>query len=445
MFINYLNIGLPSLILLMTKVWAAFSGLIVSYLVINNLTPEIQGYFYTFNSLLLMQVFVELGLGGVIVYFLSHEVAKAKDGSQTCGNFISERNQKIASLIKYIVKWYRNAGIIFFFLIAISGFYLFEKNDLPFSGVNSEWVYPWMSLVLLSSINIMILPLWPIIEGVGKVKLSYLGRMIISILSSIGVLCALYLGMGLWALPIGVFINVVIGLIFLFFLYKNDFFSFAQLDKDKNTLYDWRSELFPMQWRVAVSWISGYLTFSSFVPILFYFKGAEVAGRVGLSIALVSGLLGLCSSVSSPHSSKLSEFIALKKYKELNDLFKKIMVQTFIIATGMFGSLYASAYIGNEINSKYVMRIISLDAFMWLVIAGACNAFVAPIGVYLRAYKQEPLMLLSLLSGFLVILLIAFSAKFDSVENLMKHYAILIIFLNLLVFYIYKTFIKKHR
>src|SRR5687768_1302919 len=49
------------------------AGPFTAVLVATRLSPETQGYYFTFFSLLAVQVFVELGLGQVTVQFASHE------------------------------------------------------------------------------------------------------------------------------------------------------------------------------------------------------------------------------------------------------------------------------------------------------------------------------------------------------------------------------------
>ena len=41
----------------------------------------------------------------------------------------------------------------------------------------------------------------------------------------------------------------------------------------------WRKEVFPMQWKIALSFMSGYFVFQLFTPVLFHYQGAEVASQ----------------------------------------------------------------------------------------------------------------------------------------------------------------------
>src|SRR6266540_7071423 len=56
----------------------AFQGIalfVISAVVVGSLNPIAQGYYYTFISVLSIQVFIELGIGQCLVQCFSHETA----------------------------------------------------------------------------------------------------------------------------------------------------------------------------------------------------------------------------------------------------------------------------------------------------------------------------------------------------------------------------------
>jgi len=46
------------------------------------------------------------------------------------------------------------------------------------------------------------------------------------------------------------------------------------------------------QWRTALSWTSNYFLMQVFTPILFLYAGAAEAGRMGMTLAIVTTLSG---------------------------------------------------------------------------------------------------------------------------------------------------------
>ena len=50
------------------------------------------------------------------------------------------------------------------------------------------------------------------------------------------------------------------------------------------------SEIFSLQWRIAVSWVSGYFIFYFFTPLIFMIYGPVVAGQFGLTFNMIRSL-----------------------------------------------------------------------------------------------------------------------------------------------------------
>ncbi len=58
------------------KIWLFLSSAATATLIIIFFTPELQGYYYAFNSLLGIQTLFVMGIGQIIQQFISHEWAK---------------------------------------------------------------------------------------------------------------------------------------------------------------------------------------------------------------------------------------------------------------------------------------------------------------------------------------------------------------------------------
>jgi len=53
----------------------------------------------------------------------------------------------------------------------------------------------------------------------------------------------------------------------------------------------WQNEIWPFQWRIAISWISGYFVYQTFNPFLFAFKGPVAAGKMGMSLSFANAVM----------------------------------------------------------------------------------------------------------------------------------------------------------
>ena len=91
---------------LIAKVVQASGGLISVIFISRYLNLIEQGYYYTFGSILSIQIFFELGLSGVITQFVAHEVALLKWEGPICLNGSPEALSRLSSLLRFCVKWF---------------------------------------------------------------------------------------------------------------------------------------------------------------------------------------------------------------------------------------------------------------------------------------------------------------------------------------------------
>ena len=94
----------------------------------------------------------------------------------------------------------------------------------------------------------------------------------------------------------------------------------------------YKTEIFPYQWKIALSWASGYFVFQLFNPVLFATSGAVVAGQMGMTLAAVNGIASFSSSWISTKVPTFSGLIALRDYVKLDRLFNITMKQLGVIA-----------------------------------------------------------------------------------------------------------------
>ena len=72
-FLRWAGVDRPIALSISARMWGLISGPVTMLLIAARFSKEVQGYYFTFSSLLALQVFLELGLGQVIVQFASHE------------------------------------------------------------------------------------------------------------------------------------------------------------------------------------------------------------------------------------------------------------------------------------------------------------------------------------------------------------------------------------
>ena len=123
---------------LLSKLWSIVAGPITVILIAYKFTPELQGYYFTFINLIALQVFIELGLGVVIIQFASHEWSKLS--LNKAGYIVgeSEALSRLISLAKITIKWYLIGSLIAIFGLGIVGYIFFSQSQTS----NLNWMLP---------------------------------------------------------------------------------------------------------------------------------------------------------------------------------------------------------------------------------------------------------------------------------------------------------------
>jgi len=164
-FLAYMGVDRAVAYTLFGRGWGLLSGVLTLLLVVRFLTPDEQGYYYTFASLLAMQVLFELGMSYVVMQFASHEMANLfwSDGGVVDGD--AKAKTRLRSLLIQVTKLYGVIAILIILVIMPIGWIFFSVNH-PQSTVN--WQLAWIWLVLAAAVNILFLPLLALIKNVSK-------------------------------------------------------------------------------------------------------------------------------------------------------------------------------------------------------------------------------------------------------------------------------------
>lgn len=272
----------------LSRVIQAGGGVVTLLFVANNLTTVEQGYYYTFGSILAIQIFFELGLSNIITQFVAHENAHLiwNDKYSFYGSI--ESSSRLSSLLRFAIKWFVVIGVLLFVGLLITGYYFFNKFGK--TGDLVDWQKPWVILSITTSLSLMISPILAFFEGLGKVKEVAKIRLVQQIVQLLLVLSFFLLGFKLFSSPLAALISFFIILLWTLngVNKKNLIFIWRKIDKYH---VNYKKEIFPFQWKIALSWISGYFIFQLFNPVLFATEGPIVAGQMGMTLAVLNAIL----------------------------------------------------------------------------------------------------------------------------------------------------------
>lgn len=395
---EWFGIDRAILFTLMGRGWSVGAGLVTIFMVTHFLSPELQGYYYTFNSLIALQIFVELGLTYVIIQFASHEMTHLKwiDGGVVTGNARAKR--RLQSLIYFALTWFGIAAVLMILVLLPVGIYFFSSKT-SISAIY-ETSKPWSMLVVFSSINLIITASGAVLEGCGRVADIAIFRFWQSFASVIATWLVLWSGGGVYALVANSAVLASVGAIWLWVKYRNFFFDLFNSSK-KLPGMDWKNEVWPFQWRIALSWMSGFLIFQLFNPLLFATHGPIVAGKMGMSLQIIAAMNGAAMAWISTKVPLYGNLVASGQQDKLDRIALKGFIQSFAFLFFGIVAVGSIFYYLFHIGSPYAERVLSLRLLLMLGLVCLANHVVFAQAAYLRAHKQEPFMGISILTGLI--------------------------------------------
>ena len=382
------------------KTWQAFAGLIGLILITQYCSSDVQGFYYTFISLVALQSFVELGLYIVIASIASHEWAELKLGmnGQITGN--PAALSRLISLGRFIFKWYAVAALIFFSLSSVGGYWLFAQSQI----VNVDWKLPWFIYVAFSSVWLWCMPFLSLLEACGQVDRVAVFRFWQTFASSICSWVAIAGHHDLWALPVLVMVSVISCLYYLLVTKRTffrPFFNSPSLDSIR-----WCTEIFPMQWRLALQGLMNYFSFSVFTPVMFYHYGPKVAGQMGMTQQILMAMLSIALIWVTTKAPQFGILVARREFQKLDIEWRRAtQISVSLVLVGAF--LFTAALVLSALlHLDPTDRLLPLLPSLFLAIATVFVAVVQCIAVYLRAHKKEILTAPGVLTGALTGLMV---------------------------------------
>jgi hypothetical protein len=386
------------------RLWGSASGLLTAVLVAAFFTPELQGYYFTFLSLLTLQTFVELGFGELLQQFVSHEWAKRTS------SIPYERDQafaRLASLVRFSLRWYAGVALLLFAALGIGGSLYFrffsEAGAIP-------WRLAWWIAVAATALSVLLTPLFSLLEGANRVEKVHGVRFLQGFASRIAGCLAIASGFGLATIAATRLVSCAIGLAGL----GREALAIARpllrapVDGE---VVSYRGELWPLQWKFALSWVSGYVLYSLFTPILFTFHGPELAGRMGMTVAAATAISSAAFAVMATKVPRLAILAAERDYPAMDALFRRAAFSSVLVAAAgaalFLAALPLAGELGFELSSRFLPPLESALFLGALVLQQLRFA----MGSYLRAHKAEPYVLLSLFEGIAAVPLLFFLGK----------------------------------
>jgi O-antigen/teichoic acid export membrane protein len=397
-------------------------GPITALLIAVRFSPELQGYYYTFGSLTALQFLAELGLGQAIIQFASHEWSRLHFGPNYQIHGEADSRSRLISLARLSLLWYAAAAAVALITLGAGGFLFFSHSPTP--GIN--WQMPWLVLCALLGLNLCLTPLFYLLQGCNQISSYWLYRLLQQIINGLALWIAIVSGFKLWSMPFA----MVIGLLWsLIFLRRYTGFFQAFLIQPQGPRIAWRAEVWPVQWRIAITWMSTYFTNQIFTPVLFRFSGPVVAGQMGMTNTLTNVVMAMSSNWVVTKAPRFGVMIAGRNWRELDRSFFRSFCISLVVAAAL--AVAAAGLIAglNLLGSPLAYRVLPpLPASLFLA-ASVISSALASLTIYLRAHKREPLTAVFLLGSLAIALLaVLLAPQFGATGVGAAYFAVLVLF-----------------
>jgi O-antigen/teichoic acid export membrane protein len=395
--LNRLEVDQAVFYALAARVWQLVAGPVTLVLIAWYFTPETQGYYYTFWSIIALQTFFELSFPQVIINFASHEWERLRlnDDGAVEGN--TDSLSRLSSLLRISLVWYGCAAVLFFVVAIYVGLAFFSSYGAS-SGV-VVWRAPWCVLVTLTAVTFATIPCLAILEGCNQVKNVYKLQFAQAVAGNLFVWPAIYFGAGLWALPIAALVRLTAEVALVAGGYRRFFYILA--GRHDGPSIHWRNEVWPMQWRLAIKAIVVYFNTYFITPVIFAYHGEVASGQVGMTWQILTTLSNACNAWVRTRAARFGMLVAKGDYQELDRIFFRLTTISVIVLA--IGSATFSLFdvVLYETGSRFASRLLSPGPTIMLAIGTTLSLISSCQWIYIHAHKKSPYLLLTVLGSIM--------------------------------------------
>lgn len=433
-------VGLDPLIVysLMSKIIQG-GGLILTLLAVNlNLDEVERGFYFSFISLASLQIFFELGIGVVIVQHTSRLIV-ACGGSLEPGkaDYHSSGFARIRGIYQFNLIWTIVAGLLLFVSVFSLGFTFFSA--IPESSLVS-WSSEWTLLVVSVALFLPLSSQLSFFEGAGYLSNVLKLRFFMSLLSYGSVILVLMNDLGLYAVS-ALYISQASLVSVWMILRKRKILkillvNFPQYDSFRH----WAKQLWSMQWKIAISWICGYLAFQAATPIVLNYLGAVAAGEVGLFLNISNMLVSVIGAWMVTKIPIFSSLIEHNNFLGLHELFDDTVKKSVTAFLFMSCCLFAASTLYLDVVDQ---KFVTTWTVLVFLILSALNSVSFAQGVYLRCFLRELFVPSSVAYALIILLLLPFILPIYGLNGLLGVYLAAAIVSVGMTSVIYTRFRKK--
>jgi len=256
-------------------------------------------------------------------------------------------------------------------------------------------------------------------------------RLLTAVLGMLGLWLMLSLGYKLWGLVVLHALNLTVAATWIV-CRRGRLLSTIFAQRTVAGAIDWRHDIWPFQWRIAASWMGGYFGTQAITLILFASLGPVEAGRFGFSLTALGALASGATAWLTTKAPRFGSLVAQGRYAELDVLYGRALRGALTVGALGAATLVASVALLDLFHVALVDRFVPLAGLAAMAVATLINVKVGAEATYLRAFRREPYVALSLMTGVLQVLAVLLLVRYGDIVRIAFAYAAIVIGIGLL-------------
>ena len=248
------------------RAWQVPAAVVTTVLIALNFDEKTQGVYFTLFTVIGLQSLADSGLINVLMHAVSHEWSRLRldqNGFLRGPRLIRRR---VAAITRFGLMWFLLVGLALMVVGIAVGVGLFHSQ-----GVLDRVTGPLVIGMLFAGSSLTLAPLIAVLEGCNQVEHVNRYRLMQAITGSVVVWSCLASGAELWTAVFAVLTQFVWECCLLFGRYRAFFF---QLYRTPPNAFDWKSEIWPLQWKIGVQ---------SAAPVPRFFSTAADTVRISVT------------------------------------------------------------------------------------------------------------------------------------------------------------------
>lgn len=369
------------------------TGPVTMFLIIRFLTPEEQGFFYSFAGVVGIQVFLEAGFAQSITQFSSKEFASLRFNRQGLLTGSPAALSRLRSIFQKSRRYYMAMAAVLSVVLATGGYFFFSSK--PSYGV--PWMIPWFVVSLCAGLGFQMTPVWALLEGCNLVPEIATYRFWVTLIGFTVTAVGLFLGLGIYVTALATVVTLIFPICYLALRWRKLILQILRPPGAEQV--SWKKEIWGFQWRIALTWGFKYLLFPFTPALAFAISGPVIAGKIGLCYQLALIGVGLGSTWTVTKIPRWGTLIAQGEQKTFRSEWKaaaKLHVGVVILTQS--GALIAITAI-NLAEFSFADRFLSPLAFSGFAIGVFFHSFWLIFSHYFRSGRQEPYTLITAIAA----------------------------------------------